>query len=90
MHDTPENVILTKHEYGNGRKKEWQYCSVIVQMNYLSGTTRPDILFSMHQCAKYSIDPKKSHEESVKKIGRYVKKTKDKGLFFTPDGSNGL
>ena len=90
MHDTPENVILTKHEYGNGRKEEWQYCSVIVQMNYLSGTTRPDILFSMHQCAKYSIYPKQSHEEYVKTIGRYLKKTKYKGIVLTPYGSNGL
>ena len=25
----PENVILTKDEYGNGKKQEWNYCSVI-------------------------------------------------------------
>ena len=55
-------------------------------MNYLSGTIRPDIIFAMRQCAKYSIDPKQSHEEAVKRIGRYLKKTKYKGLIFTPDG----
>ena len=59
-------------------------------MNYFSGKTRPAILFDVHQCAKYSIYPKLSHEEAVKSIGRYLKKTKDKGLVFTPDGSNGL
>ena len=59
-------------------------------MNYLDRKNRPYILFDMHQCAKYSIYPKQSHEESVKRIGRYLKKTKDKGLVFTPDGSNGL
>ena len=59
-------------------------------MNYISGTTRPDILFAVHQCAKYSIDPKQSHEEAVKRIGRYLKKTKDKGLVFTSNGSNEL
>ena len=90
MHDTPANVILTKDEDGNGRKQEWHYHSVIGKMNYLAGTTRPDILFDMHQCAKYSIDPKQSHEEAVKRIGRYLNKTKDKGLVFTPDGSNEL
>ena len=37
-------------------------------MNYLAGTTRPDILFSVHQCAKYSIDPKLSHEEAVERL----------------------
>ena len=90
MHDTPVNVIFTKEEGGNGRKQEYHCHSVIGQMNYFSGSTRPDIIFAVHQCAKYSIYPKESHEESVKIIGRYLKKTKDKGLVFTPDDSNGL
>ena len=63
MHDTPANIILTKYEYGNERKQECHYCSVIGQMNYLAGTTRPDIIFSVHKCAKYRIYPKQSHEE---------------------------
>ena len=46
VYDTPENVILTKYEYGNGRRQEWHNCLVIGQMSYLAGTTRPDILFS--------------------------------------------
>ena len=62
IHDTPESFILTKGEDGIGRKHECHYCSVIGQMNYLDGTTRPDIHFSVHQCAKYSIVPKKSYE----------------------------
>ena len=51
MYGTPENVIQTKYEEGNGRKKEWSYLSVIGKMNYLSGTTRPDNIFAVHQCA---------------------------------------
>ena len=58
-------------------------------MNYLYGTTRPDIIFAVNQCERYSIDPKQSYKEADKSIGRYLKK-KDKGLVFTPDGSNGL
>ena len=59
-------------------------------MNYLPGTIRPDILFAVHQCAKYRIYPKQSREESVKRVGRYLKKTKEKGFVFTPDESNGI
>ena len=62
---------------------------MIGKVNYLSGTTRPDIIFAVHKCAKYIIDPKKCHEGYVKSIGQYLKKTKDKGLDFTPDGSMG-
>ena len=63
---------------------------MISQIKYLVGKTRPDIIFVVHQCAKYSIDPKKSHEEAIKNIECCLKKKKDKGLIFTPDGSNGL
>ena len=59
-------------------------------MNYLDGTNITDILFTVHQCANYIIDPKQSHEESVKIIGCYLNKTKDIFLVFTPNGSNGL
>ena len=52
MHYTPENVILTEYEGGNGKKQEWHYCSVTCQMNYLAITTRRDIIFFVHKCAK--------------------------------------
>ena len=85
MHDTPANIILTKYEDENFRKKEWHHCSVIGQMNYIDGTNRPDILFAVHQYAKYIIDTEQYHEGDVKRIGHYLKKSKDKGIVFTPD-----
>ena len=54
-------------------------------MNYLASTTRPNILFSVHQAAKFCSDLKKSHEEAVKRIGRYLKKTFDKDIIFKFD-----
>ena len=54
-------------------------------MSSLYGTTRPGIIFAMNQCKKYRIDPEQSHEESLKIIVRYLNKTKDKGLVFTPN-----
>ena len=52
-------VILKKDEYGSGGKQEWNHFSVIGQMNYLDGATRPDIIFDVHQCANCSIYPQK-------------------------------
>ena len=52
------------------------------EMNDLDGTNIPDILFSVHQCVKYNIDTKKSHEEYFKRIILYLKKTKHNGLVF--------
>ena len=90
MHDTPENVILTRDKYENRRKQEWHYFSVNVKVNYLARTTRPDILSAVYQCAKYSIYTKQYHEEYSKRIWHYLKKTKDKSLVFTPNGWNGI
>ena len=57
---------------------------------YLASSTRPDILFAVHQCAKYSSCPKRSHEEAVKRIGRYLKKTRLMGMIYKPDRTNQL
>ena len=84
MHDTPANKILTKTSTGP-RQQDWNYRSVIGMMNFLAATTRPDILFAVHQCARFSINPGKEHEEAVKRIARYLKRTKDKGMIFQAD-----
>ena len=43
-----------------------------------------------HQCARFNIDPRMSHERAVKRIGHYLLDAKDKGMVFRPDTSRGL
>ena len=43
-----------------------------------------------HQAAKFSNYPKDSHDVAVKRIGKCLLKTKDKGLICQLDVSNGL
>ena len=52
---------------------------------YLGGSTRPDISYTVHQCARFSHNPRRSHETALKKIGKYSKGTKTKGLIMKPD-----
>ena len=47
-------------------------------------STRPDIGYVVHQCARFSQDPKRSHGEAVKRIVRYLKGTADKGIILDP------
>ena len=54
-------------------------------LTYLQGTTRPDISMAVHQCARFSQDPKLCHERVVKRMGRYLLGTKDRGVVFKPD-----
>ena len=90
VHDIPANKVLQKDEDGEERKATWNYRSIIGMMMYLASSTRPDTLFAVHQCAKYSVFPKRCHEEAVKRIGRYLKKTRTRGTIFRPNGSNKL
>ena len=90
MHDTPADAILTRDEDGQERKNEFHYRSIIGQLNYLAATTRPEIQFAVHQCARFCENPKMSHEKAVKRIIRYLKRTKDKGLMMTIDKSKGI
>ena len=55
---------------------------------YLGGSTRPDMAYAVHQCARLSHAPKHSHEIGVKHIARYLKGTKMKGIIMTPDTNN--
>jgi hypothetical protein len=51
---------------------------------YLAANTRPDIAYAVHQAARHTHAPRGSHEVVVKRILRYLKGTKDKGLYFNP------
>ena len=51
---------------------------------YLAANTRPDIAFAVHQAARFSHAPRQSHAIAVKRILRYLKETRDKGLIMTP------
>ncbi len=44
-------------------------------------------LTTVHQCARFWAKPKTKHAEAVKRIGRYLLATKDKGLIMKPDKS---
>ena len=59
-------------------------------LGYLQDTTRPDIAMAVHQCARFNCVPKLSQERAMKRIMRYLLDTKDKGLIFRPDISEGL
>ena len=90
MHDTPADNILSRDPNGLPRKNEFHYQSVIGRLNYLAATTRPEIQFAVHQCARYSQDPKMVHEKAIKRIVRYLKRTPDKGLILSVDKTKGI
>ena len=67
-------------------KRYWpnSYDSVIWMMLYMKSNTRPDISFSVHQCARFTHNTKASHETAEKRMCRYLQDTKDRCLLFNP------
>jgi hypothetical protein len=58
----------------------FHYRRVIGKLNHLERGSRPDISYAVHQCARFTSNPRKEHGEAVKRIGRYLKGTRDRGF----------
>jgi hypothetical protein len=76
---------MQKDEGGKEFDYSWEYRSVIGKLNYLEKSTIGDLAFSVHQCAWYMAQPMRVHGEAVKRIGRYLLGTRDKGFIIKPD-----
>ena len=79
-----QTAPLCKDSEGAPAMNSFSYSSVVGMLLYLSGHTRPDIAYAVNCAARYMFCPKKSHEEALKHIGRYLKATHDRGLVFNP------
>jgi hypothetical protein len=80
-------VSLQLHAFKNEPAFDltFNYRSAVGKLNHLAQTTRPDIMYAMHQIAKYSSDPRQSHGEAILYLECYLKKTCNLGLKFKPD-----
>jgi hypothetical protein len=63
----------------------FNYRSAVGKLNYLTQTTRPDIMYATHQIAKYASDLREIRGEAILYWVRYLKKTPNLGLKFKPD-----
>ena len=70
--------ILHTDVDGEDMGNEFHYRSVIGKLNFLEKSTRIDISYSVHQCAHFCENPKKSCLAAVKNIGCYLKGTRQR------------
>ena len=83
-HTPAESKTLVKDEDGEAASCGFSYASVVGMLLYLSGHTRPDISYAVNCCARYMFAPKHSHELALKRIGRYLKNTSERGMVIQP------
>ena len=83
--DTPATVDpLHTDKDGEPFSEDWGYDVVIGMLMYLAGNTRPDIAYAVHHGARFTHGSRQSHAAGVKRILRYLKKTKTEGLILKP------
>ncbi|KAL7460298.1 hypothetical protein ACHAXS_001818, partial [Conticribra weissflogii] len=75
---------LVKDADGPPSDVAFSYASVVGMLLYLAGHSRPDIAYAVNCCARYTFCPKRSHVAALKRIGRYLKSTRDNGLILDP------
>ena len=76
---------LERNVDGPPHNEAWHYRSVIGKLNFLEKSTRPDIAYAVHQCARFSEQPKENHSRAVKRLIRYLGATRDRGLILQPE-----
>ena len=76
--------ILSFHSESERFDGSFHYRSIIGKLNFLEKSTRPDIAFITHQCARYTTDPRKEHGAAIRWLARYLKGTRNKGLILSP------
>ena len=83
--ETPCTKFLPIDAEGTSALGLYNYASVVGMLSYLGGHSRIDISLAVSQVARFVHNPKRSHEEALEQIGRYLKGTIDQGLVLHPD-----
>jgi len=89
--DTPVGKpLLNKDLDGIQRKHTWLYRGAVGMLSYLCNSVRPEIQMAVHQTARYSVNPMRSHELAIMRIGRYLVENPDRGMRYQVDKDKGL
>ena len=83
-------MSLVKDNDGTPFDKPWEYASVVRMLMYLSRNYSTGIQFEVHQCDRFTHNPRRIIAEAVKRICRYLAGTQVQGLTFDPNSDMNL
>jgi hypothetical protein len=79
-----DSIPTTIHHNPNTQQQlQHKMQTLIGSLNWLSISTRPDIATITNLLAKYTSKPTSKHIQSVKRVIKYLKGTKSKGIMFS-------
>jgi hypothetical protein len=76
--------LLSRHSDSEPFDNSFNFRSVIGKLNYLEKSTRSDIAYITHQCARFTTAPKQEHAQALRWLGRYLRETRTKGTILRP------
>ena len=82
--------LLNRDLDGVPRKHPWVYRGAVGMLSYYCNSVRPEIQMAVHQTAQFSINPMRSHELDIMRIGRYLLDNPDGGITYKIDTLKGL
>ena len=82
--------ILQRCENAPSFQPHFHYRSIVGKLNFLEKGSRPDIAYAVHQCARFSEDPKKEHCDALIQICTYLRDTRTQGIILDPDPAKSL
>ena len=82
--------ILYDHKESPPFDDYFHYRSVILKLNYLERSCRPDIAYIVHQCARFSTYPRREHGQALRWLGKYLKDDVNEGTTLQPEKGRGL
>ena len=89
--DTPVGKPLLNRDLdGVPRKHPWLYCGAVGMLSYLGNSVRPELQMAVHQTARFLVNPMRSHELAIMRIGHYLCNNCDCGIIYKVDKSNGI
>ena len=59
-------------------------------MTYLQGNSIPEMPMVVHETDRLCNNPMLSHENAIKRLGRYLSHTRKEGIVYNPDTLKGL
>ncbi|GJZ56032.1 hypothetical protein Tco_0611225 [Tanacetum coccineum] len=65
------------------------YCGMVGTLMYLT-SSRPDLVYAICMCARYQARPTEKHLHAVKRIFRYLRRTVNRGLWYSKDSALAL
>ena len=82
---TPSSTTpLGLDKEGSAHEESWDYASVVGMLMYLANNSRPDIAYAVNQCARFTHSPRASHTVGIKRIIRYLRGSRTKGMTLQP------